>query len=153
MIFRVILLLSLLSLINCQTQKPANEPKKETPSQNDSLQINLKQGENKFLQEFEMNVTFKKITEDSRCPKDVHCIWAGNATAEIEVMGIYTRPVVLKLSTTNDYSKKYSNTQKFNGYLFTLLSVSPENTTSKGFKELQGIYQISLQIEKEKTAD
>ncbi len=110
--------------------------------------IYLKEGENKFLKEYEMNVTFKKMTEDSRCPKDVNCIWAGVATAEVELMGVYTRPVILKLSTLSDAKKGYSKSQEFNGYTVSLVQVSPETTSAKGFKALQGSYRIGLQFSK-----
>lgn len=113
--------------------------------------VYLKEGENKFFKEYEMNVTFKKMTEDSRCPKDVNCIWAGVATAEVEVMGLYTRPVTLKLSTMNDAKKGYTKFQEFNGYTISLVEVTPETTSSKGFKALQGSYRIGLQFSKGST--
>ena len=111
--------------------------------------IYLKEGENKFLKEYEMNVTFKKMTEDSRCPKDVNCIWAGVATAEIELMGLYTRPVTLKLSTINDANKNYHKSQNFNGFSISLVEISPETTADKGFKALKGSYKIGLKFSKE----
>lgn len=113
--------------------------------------VYLKEGENKFYKEYEMNVTFKKMTEDSRCPKDVNCIWAGVATAEVEVMGLYTRPVTLKLSTMNDAKEGYSKSQEFNGYTISLAEVTPETTSDKGFKALQGSYRIGLQFSKGST--
>ena len=113
--------------------------------------VYLKEGENKFFKEYEMNVTFKKMTEDSRCPKDVDCIWAGVATAEVELMGLYTRPVTLKLSTMSDAKKGYTKSQEFNGYTITLVEVSPQTTAEKGFKALQGSYRIGLQFSKGST--
>lgn len=113
--------------------------------------VYLKEGENKFFKEYEMNVTFKKMTEDSRCPKDVNCIWAGVATAEVEVMGLYTRPVTLKLSTMSDAKKGYNKSQEFNGYTISLVEVSPQTTAEKGFKALQGSYRIGLQFSKGST--
>ena len=109
--------------------------------------VYLKEGENKFVKELGMNITFKKIVEDSRCPKDVNCVWAGVATAEIEVMGVETRPVTLKVSTLSQ-AGKYSRTQNFNGYDITLDQLSPETTSEKGMKALQGSYKIVLKINK-----
>lgn len=121
---------------------------KQAPSNKKGM-IYLKEGENKFLKEYEMNVTFKRMVEDSRCPKDVQCIWAGNAIAEVELMGIYTRPVTVQLSTSNDANKGYANSEKFNGYKITLQDVTPETTSAKGFKSLKGSYQIALKFEKD----
>ena len=115
--------------------------------------IYINEGEQKFLKPYEMNVTFKKITEDSRCPKDVQCVWAGNAVAEVELMGTYTRPVTVRLSTIEDAKKGLYKTQEFNGYKISLVQVTPETTSSKGFKALQGHYRIGLKIEKGTAAD
>lgn len=128
-------------------QKALETAKKE--QQNTSNVIYFKEGENKFLKEYETNVTFKQITEDSRCPKDVNCIWAGVATAEIEVMGLHTRPVTLKLSSINDANKNYRKSQNFNGFSISLVELSPETTSDKGFKSLKGSYKIGLKFSKE----
>ena len=45
----------------------ANDPK-------DGI-LYLSEGENKFLKEYNMNVTFKRI-EDGHCPEGVNCIWS-----------------------------------------------------------------------------
>lgn len=110
--------------------------------------IYLKEGENKFFADYKMNVSFKTMLEDSRCPKDVQCIWAGNAMAEVELMGTSTRPKTLKFSTMNDASRSYFNTQQFNGYSISLVEVSPESISTKGFKDLKGNYKIALKFEK-----
>lgn len=34
---------------------------------------------------FGVEIGFLAVREDSRCPKDVECVWAGNAAAEISV--------------------------------------------------------------------
>ncbi len=120
---------------------------KKQSNSNKAGMIYLKEGQTQFFKEYEMNVTFKKIVEDSRCPKDVNCVWAGVATAEVEVMGIETRPVLLKLSTL-DQGSKYSSVQQFNGYDISLEQLSPETTSDKGLKALQGSYKIGLKIKK-----
>jgi hypothetical protein len=37
------------------------------------------------IQESQLLVRFDTVTEDSRCPTDVECVWEGNATARITV--------------------------------------------------------------------
>ena len=128
-------------------QEALETAKKE--QQNTSNLVYFKEGENKFLKEYETNVTFKQITEDSRCPQDVNCIWAGVATAEVELMGLYTRPVIVKLSTINDANKNYRKSQNFNGFSVSLVELSPETTSDKGFKALKGSYKIGLKFSKE----
>lgn len=143
------------SLANCQNQNSANSA---SSNENSTVETNstspqkeivyLKEGQNLYLEEYKMNVTFKRMTEDSRCPKDAQCVWAGNATAEVEFMGVSTRPMVLQLSTINDPTRGYQKTQNFNEYSISLVEVSPETISGKGFKDLQGSYKITLRFEK-----
>lgn len=110
--------------------------------------VYLNEGENKFLKEYQMNVTFKEMAQDSRCPADVNCVWEGAATAEVEVMGLATRPMTLQISTLTDAGKGYEKTQFFNGYNITLMSVTPGTTSAKGFSDLKGKYKIGLKFTK-----
>ena len=159
MIYRLLLSsMTIFTLATCQNQNAANS---ETSAQSTEVKnsqtsttpnkemVYLKEGQNVYLDEYKMNVTFKKMIEDSRCPKDVQCVWEGNATVEVELMGVATRPRLLKLSTSNDAQKGYFTKQTFNGYAVSLVEVSPETTSAKGFKALQGSYKIGLKFEKE----
>lgn len=132
------------------SDKPAKETgKKDAPAaEKTSGVIYLKEGENKFLKEFEMNVTFKTMIEDSRCPADVNCIWEGVATAEIELMGLYTRPQTIRLNSMTNSAKGYSKSQNFNGYTISMVEVQPQTTASKGYNSLKGSYKIGLKISK-----
>ncbi|MDP2453734.1 MULTISPECIES: hypothetical protein [unclassified Kaistella] len=156
MIYRLLIsAMTIFSLANCQNQNTANSANSNenttgetTPTSPQKEIIYLKEGQNLYLKEYKMNVTFKKMIEDSRCPKDVQCVWAGNATAEVEFMGVSTRPMVLQFSTMNDANRGYFTKQNFNGYTISLVEVSPETTSGKGFKDLQGSYKIGLRFEK-----
>lgn len=108
--------------------------------------IYFREGENKFLKEYEMNVTFKRMVEDSRCPQGVNCVWEGVAVAEVELMGLATRPATVKLSTISDAKKGYTKIQIFNGHSISLVEVRPNITSDKGFKSNTGKYQIGLKI-------
>ncbi len=140
---------SALVLMSCKTQNSTDNNQENTEMKENKKQeiVYLKEGENKFLEQYKMNVTFKQMSEDSRCPKDVNCIWAGIATAEIEVMGVATRPMILKISTVNDNNKGYSTSQNFNRHRISLVEVSPETSSEKGFKALKGQYKIGIKIE------
>lgn len=148
--------LGLLFLINCNAQK---EPKTSTKvnvdetgitkvTQKDAEIIYFNEGENKFLKEQQMNVTFKRISEDSRCPKDVNCIWAGVAVAQVEVMGTTTRPMTLNLASADNKVKNYNQSAIFNGYTISLVDVQPYPNAAEGAKALNGKYKIGLTIKK-----
>lgn len=57
----------------------------------------LAMGQTAFLSTENLSVTFQDVLEDSRCPVDVVCIWAGNAkvTLEVKQTGKATQTLVL----------------------------------------------------------
>ncbi|WP_299177649.1 hypothetical protein [uncultured Chryseobacterium sp.] len=147
----IILSLGLLLLINCQAQmetKTAEAANTQEASTKENGIIYLREGENKFLKEYEMNVTFKGVSEDSRCPKGVNCIWAGAAVAQVEVMGIATRPVIMNLATTEYPGRNYHQSANFNGYTISLAELTPYPTAQDGSKILSGNYKIGITIKK-----
>lgn len=154
----IIVGLSFISLVNCSAQK---ETTKQTTTKQEATIVNetslkkegkiiyFREGENKFLQEFQMNVTFKNIAEDSRCPEGTQCVWAGVAVADVEFMSTTSRPMILQLSTAEVKGKDYHKTQSFNGYSISLKEITPYPTSQKGTKSLSGMYKIGIEISKE----
>lgn len=107
----------------------------------------LSEGENKFLKEYNMNVTFKGI-EDGCCPEGVNCIWAGVALVQIEVMGVATRPIILNLASMDVPGRNYYQSAEFNGYIITLQDVAPYPKQQGGIAALVGKYKIGITIKK-----
>ncbi|MFN1215496.1 hypothetical protein ACKW6Q_00805 [Chryseobacterium kwangjuense] len=153
----IIFSLGMLTLAGCNAQKKAKAPepgagtttntKATKPSKEEIIYFNL--GENKFLTKYEMNVTFKGISEDSRCPEGVNCIWAGVAVAQVEVMGTYSRPMVLELATTENAGRNYHQSEVYNGYTISLQEVTPFPKSEGGVKALEGKYRIGIKLTKE----
>ncbi|SDQ68628.1 hypothetical protein SAMN05421664_2165 [Chryseobacterium soldanellicola] len=155
----IIFSLGFLSLMNCNAQKETKTSTKVNVADNTTIEtaqtmskegdiIYLNEGENRFLKEYEMNVTFKNISEDSRCPKGVSCIWAGVAVAQIEVMGTTTRPMVLNLATTDNEGRNYHKSAQYNGYSISLAEVTPYPESQDGAKALIGKYKVGIIIKK-----
>lgn len=46
-------------------------------------ELALKRGQRKSAANGEVILKFLSVTEDSRCPTNVNCIWAGNAKVEV----------------------------------------------------------------------
>ena len=46
----------------------------------------LAQGETAVIAARNMEITFVDVPEDSRCPDDAVCVWAGNALVQLEVV-------------------------------------------------------------------
>lgn len=154
----VILSLGIFALTGCDAQKkskintkaaemPAGTKITSTDNQKDGV-IYLNEGENKFLREYQMNVTFKGVSEDSRCPEGVNCIWAGAALAQVEVMGTATRPMILNLASIDYPGRNYRQSAEFNGYTITLQNVAPYPKQLDGAKALVGKYKIGITIKK-----
>lgn len=146
--------LGFLTLMNCQSKKNVmsedNYTKTEVSSSNGNLSttISLKEGEKIFLKPQQMNITFKGIVSDSRCPEGVNCIWAGAATASVEIMTTTSRPMLIELSSLDLPSKNFSKTQNVAGYNITLEKVLPYPNQTNNTANLKGQYRIALKIEK-----
>lgn len=153
----IIVGLSIVSLVNCNAQKETTKQTttqqativNETPLKKDGNIIYFREGENRFLQEFQMNVTFKNIAEDSRCPKGTQCVWAGVAVANVEFMSTTSRPMILQFSTAEVKGKDYHKTQSFNGYTISLKELTPYPSAQEGAKSLSGKYKIAIEITKD----
>ena len=141
----------LLSIMGCNAQKETKNSTAEVVSLEKAEEniLYLVEGERKFLKEFEMSIGLKNISEDSRCPEGTTCVWEGAAVANIEVMGIATRPYTIRLSTTNNSARGYSKTAEFNGYIITLKSVNPSPTVKEGDKSTTNKYKIGITITKD----
>ncbi|PIE50646.1 MAG: hypothetical protein CSA38_02450 [Flavobacteriales bacterium] len=141
-----IALLSLFLFTNCTAQK-----KKASSFSNSKIEkkqddiIRLKEGQNIFAKKYQMNITFKKVIEDSRCvKKNEKCAKNGIGVVSIELMSIHSRPRTFALSTTN--FGKYQQSIYFNGYQISLERLLPENNNSHRKQE----YIIELKIKKHK---
>ncbi len=66
-----------------------------------------------------ISVTFQGVLEDSRCPVDVTCIWAGLAKVSLQV-SVSGQERELSLSTSPP-----ENSAVFENYTFWLISVRP----------------------------
>ena len=67
-----------------------------------SPKIITKLGYGKTLNKDGISVKFVKVISDSRCPKDVNCIWAGEAEVLIDVFknGVKREQRIIKVSSS-----------------------------------------------------
>jgi len=67
-----------------------------------------------------IKVEFVEMVEDSRCPKDVNCVWAGNAKIKVKVTkGGNSKVLELNSNTATKDSA-------FGGYVLKLEKLTPE---------------------------
>lgn len=67
-----------------------------------------------------VRVKFIELVDDSRCPKDVNCVWAGNAEIKVRVTK-NGRSKVLSLNSNIEPQSAI-----FAGYRFRLVGLTPE---------------------------
>ena len=52
---------------------------------NPGAEFSLALGKSATISGTDYRITFNRVTEDSRCPADVQCVWAGDAKIELTV--------------------------------------------------------------------
>jgi hypothetical protein len=81
-----------------------------------------------------VSVTLNKIVEDSRCPSDVQCIWAGRLVAN----------VTLETGGNTETLDLASDTPKaFGTFLVSITNISPEKLSSNP----SASYKITFKVE------
>ena len=110
-------------------------PTKPTPSSvnqptNATRTVTLALGQNIFVKEHQLNLTFDKVLNDSRCATDVQCIWAGNATVAVTAMTTTSRPQTLNLSI-GALRGDLRQTQRFANRDITLTALSSAPVSSQ----------------------
>ncbi|WP_407402061.1 hypothetical protein [Chryseobacterium sp.] len=138
-------------MLNCQAQKEVSKTETKVASVENvnTNSITLVEGESKFLKEYDFSITFNNIMEDSRCPEGSTCIWQGAAVANIQVMGVATRPYTLQLATIDHEGKGYHKSENFNGYTITLKNATPYPSLKENSKSGSEKNKIELIIKKE----
>ena len=120
--------LSLFLLMKSCSAQHSKTPDEKTTQEKATFVV-LKLGENQFLEQQQMNITFVKVKKEEEYSADI---------AMVEVMGVYTRPRLLYLSKNPIPVKKYGNQAVFNGWKISLekfskkeikLKITPETTS------------------------
>lgn len=74
------------------------------------------------IQDSDLVVRFDTVTEDSRCPEDVECVWEGNATARVTVDSAGT-------ATVAEFRTSQPQPVRSFGWAFELRELRPARTT------------------------
>ena len=82
-------------------------------------QVSVRINNQKSVMRDRLKIKFVSV-EDSRCPQDANCIWAGNAKVTIKVSNAKGKSQTFDLNTNLE-----GKSARFDGYEITLGSVSP----------------------------
>lgn len=88
-----------------------------------------------------LSITFLNVLEDSRCPSDVVCVWAGNARVEIEVFKAGEDKVIATLNSFLE-PKEYL----YQTYLISFKDLAPYPRSTEEIEPQD--YRLSLMVAK-----
>ena len=91
-----------------------------------------------------IDVKFLNVTDDSRCPSDVTCIWQGKSTITVNV--VKDGKNVGNFSLTSGLGDKNATVQIFDGYFLQLTKIEPY--PKSGTKILLSDYVATLELSK-----
>ena len=92
-----------------------------------------------------LKIKFVSVAEDSRCPKGVNCIWAGNARVMLQVGKANGAPVKLELNT-NPREATDGAGNGYGQYLIKLVEVAPYPVAEQTIRP--GSYVVTLIVSK-----
>ena len=103
-------------------------------------EFDLRPGQNALVKIEGLRIGFDSVIEDSRCPKGVDCIWAGQAKIRIKLSKPNNKPASVELSTLEP--KKIS----YLGYQVSLVGLSPYPKASETINK--NAYVATLAVSK-----
>ncbi|HEX8844282.1 MAG TPA: hypothetical protein VF791_06545 [Pyrinomonadaceae bacterium] len=65
-------------------------------------EFEIKVGEKVLIERADLLVRFERVAEDSRCPRNVKCVWAGNGKVVLKLSKAKRGHATMNLNTTLD---------------------------------------------------
>jgi hypothetical protein len=85
-------------------------------------EFKLTAGQQVTVKGTKLRIRFVAVENDSRCPKDVTCVWAGNAAVQLQLgSGRSSKTVTLNTSK----SPSFVSETEYRGYKVKLVDLSP----------------------------
>lgn len=104
-------------------------------------EFTLKIGQSAYLKKEDLTITFESVADDSRCPRGVNCVWAGNAAVVVKVRRGGREAASLTLNTSVN-----PKTAKYFSYEFSVADVYPY--PSSDTKTPKWAYEATLIVQK-----
>lgn len=106
----------------------------------------LRAGQRVTLKGQSLRIKFAAVEDDSRCPANVRCIWAGNAAVRLNVSTSRSDGKSLTLNTSR--SSSLVGERQYQGYKVWLLGLNPYPESDK--RIAAGDYTVTLLVSKER---
>ena len=127
--FKLVLILSLIAIIGYSQETPIPSPK---------ILIKVALGDSVLIESH--TIKFVKVIEDSRCPKDATCIWAGRAKILVEITSEEKETVPIEIifgkvnsGESNDLQLVNTELKKAFAYQLNPYPTSEDNSDSKKY--------------------
>jgi hypothetical protein len=136
-----VLVVCLVALVACGAQAKVRARKTVRLNQNFVLRV----GQEVSVAEQKLNVKLVSVPEDSRCPKGVTCIWAGNVRVRLQVTKVGGKPVKVELSL-NPRDFPDGEAADCGNYKLKLVGVEPYPVADQQLKPAD--YTVTLSVSK-----
>jgi uncharacterized Zn finger protein len=136
-----VLAVCLVALVVCGAQAKVRARKTVRLNQSFVLRV----GQEVLVAEQQLSVKFVSVPEDSRCPKGVNCIWAGNVRVQLQVTKAKSKPVKVELSL-NPRDFPDGEAADCGNYTIKLVKVDPYPVVDQPLKP--GDYTATLSVTK-----
>lgn len=103
-------------------------------------QLRVKIGGQAITKTGRVTVKFLELVEDSRCPADVNCVWAGVARIRVRVS---------RNGKSSEFELNTNQREKpavFQGYSITLIDLKPRQSTTSKYSP--SAYEATLMVKK-----
>ena len=136
---RILVFALLLSATACMTPSQPGTPGTLTPTIQAEVgrEFDIAVGQEAKLQGSNVVIRFRGVTNDSRCPSDVQCVWAGNAVAGFDLSGAGQSDASLN-TTLDPKSVSYA------GYTIALVGLKPTPKSGSTIPALE--YVATLRV-------
>ncbi|HKE96834.1 MAG TPA: hypothetical protein VKB34_21180 [Povalibacter sp.] len=125
-------ILTLLALAGCGAARS-----QESQAVDLGAEVTLAPGATAAVKAAGMKVRFVAVTEDSRCPRDTTCVWAGEVKVQIEIQqSSHSAPPVEMLE---------GGTTQAGGYRVTLVRVEPQPVSTTRIAPQE--YRATLRVD------
>lgn len=130
----------LLALVACGNPAGPTEVTPDTAVIPASTDMTLRMGEEASVGSSVVKISLARVVEDSRCPIDAVCVWAGNAVVELGIRAGMGPTVPIQINSTLE-----PRTAEWNGVRITLLEVQPAPRASVPTKPES--YSVKIRVE------
>jgi hypothetical protein len=100
--------------------------------------FNVRVGQTAYIADTRLSIRVEGVPEDSRCPRDVQCVWAGNARVALDLRDGENTDTASVSSTLEPHAATRWD------YRIELVSVQPQTTARQPIP--QGAYRIQLLV-------